>query len=217
MPRPELPGEAPPGGPSEAGWTAAILAGGESRRLGTRHKARLRLGGASVLDRQLALLGKVVGRTIIIANDPEVYGGYGVPVVADLAPHRGALGGLYTAVQAAGTDRTLVIACDMPFLTEPLVGYLVEAGRTVDIAIPRTARGYEPLCATYSRGSAAELLRRIDEKRFKLSDVALIAGLSIREIASKELERFGPEDVLFFNINTPDDYARAIELAERKE
>jgi molybdopterin-guanine dinucleotide biosynthesis protein A len=217
MRRPELSGEAPPGRPAGAGWTAAILAGGESRRLGKGHKAALQLGGASVLDRQLALLGRVVGRTIIIANDPTVYGDYGVPVVPDLAPHRGALGGLYTAIQAAGTDRTLVIACDMPFLTEPLLSYLVEAGRTVDIAIPRTTRGYEPLCATYSRGSAAELLRRIDEKRFKLSEVALIAGLTIREIASKELERFGPEDVLFFNINTPDDYARAIELDERKE
>jgi molybdopterin-guanine dinucleotide biosynthesis protein A len=217
MPRPELPGEAPLGRAAGAGWTAAILAGGESRRLGKRHKATLHLGGGSVLDRQLSLLGKVVGRTMIIANDPMVYGDYGVPVVADLAPHRGALGGLYTAIQVAGTDRTLVIACDMPFLTEPLLAYLVEAGRTVDIAIPRTTRGYEPLCATYSRGSAAELLRRIDEKRFKLSEVALIAGLTIREIASQELKRFGPEDVLFFNINTPDDYARAIELDERKE
>jgi molybdopterin-guanine dinucleotide biosynthesis protein A len=217
MPRPELPGQAPLGRPSEAGWTAAILAGGESRRLGTRHKARLRLGGASVLDRQLALLGKVVGRTIIIADDQEVYGGYGVPVVADLAPHRGALGGLYTAVQAAGTDRTLVIACDMPFLTEPLVAYLVEAGRAVDIAIPRTSRGYEPLCATYSRRTAAELLRLIEEKQFKLSEVALIPGLIVREIGPEELAPFGPADVLFFNINTPDDYARAIELDERKE
>src|SRR6202022_2870114 len=70
MPRPERPGEAPPDRPAEPGWTAAILAGGESRRLGKGLKATLHLGGESVLDRQLALLGKVVGRTMIIANDP---------------------------------------------------------------------------------------------------------------------------------------------------
>jgi hypothetical protein len=36
--------------------------------------------------------------------------------------------------------------------------------------------------------------------------------LTIREVGSDELERFGPEDVLFFNLNTPDDHARAVDL-----
>lgn len=193
-------------------WTGAILAGGRSRRLGGRNKAAFQLGGASVLDRQLARLRRVVDRTIIIATDAEAFRTTGVPVIPDLEPNNGALGALHTAVHAAQSDRTLVIACDMPFVSEPLLTYLVEAGRTVDIAIPRTARGYEPLCATYSRRSAGELLRLIEEKRFRLSEVARIPGLAIREIGPDELEPFGPEDVLFFNINTPEDYARAIDL-----
>ena len=82
----------------------------------------------------------------------------------------------------------------------------------MDIAIPRTARGYEPLCATYSRRSASELRRLIDERRFRLSDVARIPGLNIHEVGRDELETFGPEEVLFFNLNTPDDHARAIDL-----
>jgi molybdopterin-guanine dinucleotide biosynthesis protein A len=196
-------------------WTGAILAGGRSRRLGGRNKAALQLpppGGASVLDRQLARLRRVVDRTIIIANDAEAFAAAGVPVIPDLRPDEGALGALHTAVHSAQTDRTLVIACDMSFVSERLLAYLVEAGRAVDIAIPRTARGYEPLCATYSRRTAGELLRLIGEKRFKLSEVALIAGLTVREIGPDELKPFGPADVLFFNINTPDDYARAIDL-----
>jgi len=68
------------------------------------------------------------------------------------------------------------------------------------------------LCATYSRRSAVELRRLIEEKRFRLSEVARIPGLTIREVGSDELERFGPEDVLFFNLNTPDDHARAVDL-----
>jgi molybdopterin-guanine dinucleotide biosynthesis protein A len=203
-------------------WTAAILAGGRSRRLGGLNKARLVLNAAtsapgassgdSVLDRQLMRLVRVVDRTIIIANDAEAYSRFGVPVIADLIPGAGALGALYTAVHTAQTDRTLVVACDMPFVSEPLLAYLVDAGRSADIAIPRTTRGYEPLCATYSRRSAGELLRLIEEKRFKLGDVARIPGLIVREIGRDELDPFGPEEVLFFNINTPDDYARAIEL-----
>ena len=195
-------------------WTGAILAGGRSRRLGGLNKAGLilRPGSASVLDRQLSRLSRVVDRTVIIASDAQRFADAGVPVIADLLPDAGALGAIYTAVHAAATDRTLVIACDMPFVSEPLLAHLVDVGRTVDIAIPRTARGYEPLCATYSRRSAVELRRLIDENRFRLSDVARIPGLNVREIARDELKTFGPEEVLFFNLNTPDDYARAIDL-----
>ena len=140
-------------------WTGAILAGGRSRRLGGLNKAGLVLhpGSASILDRQLTRLSRVVDRTIIIANDAERFSGAGVPVIPDLMPNGGALGGLYTAVHAAETDWTLVVACDMPFLSESLLAHLVDVGASVDIAIPRTARGYEPLCATYSRRSASEL------------------------------------------------------------
>ena len=195
-------------------WTGAILAGGRARRLGGLNKARLILhpGRASVLDRQLARLRRVVDRTIIIANDAEPYSGAGVPVIPDMVPDGGALGALYTAVHAAGTERTLVIACDMPFVSERLLAHLVSVGGSVDIAIPRAARGYEPLCATYSRRSATELRRLIDEGRFRLSDVARIPGLNVHEVGRDELNAFGPEEVLFFNLNTPDDHARAIDL-----
>lgn len=195
-------------------WTGAILAGGRSRRLGGSNKAGLilRPGGASILDRQLMRLRRVVDRTIIVASDADRFSAAGVPVIADLVPDGGALGALYTAVHSAETERTLVIACDMPFVSEPLLAHLIGIGREVDIAIPRTARGLEPLCATYSRRCAPELRRLLDEKRFKLGDVARIPGLNVREVGRDELIAFGPEEVLFFNLNTPDDHVRAIDL-----
>jgi molybdopterin-guanine dinucleotide biosynthesis protein A len=195
-------------------WTGAILAGGRARRLGGLNKAGLVLqpGGASVLDRQLARLRRVVDRTIIIANDADRFGGAGVPVIHDIVPDGGALGALYTAVHTADTDRTLVVACDMPFISEPLLAHLVSVGMSCDIALPRTARGYEPLCATYSRRCDAALRHLLDEKRFRLSEVARIPGLDVHEVGPDEYEQFGPEEVLFFNLNTPDDHARAIDL-----
>ena len=193
-------------------WTAAILAGGRSRRLGGRNKAALSINGTSVLERQLERLRRVADRTIIIANDAGAFGSSGVPVIPDMLPDSGALGALYTAVRAAPTDRTLVVACDMPFLSEPLLVYLADIGRTADIVIPRTARGYEPLCAMYARRTADALLQLVDEKRFALSEVARLPGLTIREVGRDEFGRFGPEEVLFFNVNTPEDYARAIDI-----
>jgi molybdopterin-guanine dinucleotide biosynthesis protein A len=192
--------------------TAAILAGGRSRRLGGRNKATLSINGASVLERQLAQLGRVADRTIIIANDASPYGSYGVPVIPDMLPGHSALGGLYTAVSSAPGDHTLVVACDMPFLSDALLAFLIDAGRKADIVIPRTARGYEPLCATYTRRTAGALKRLVDEERYTLSEVARIRGLAIREVGEDELQQFGPVDVLFFNVNTPDDYARAIDI-----
>jgi molybdopterin-guanine dinucleotide biosynthesis protein A len=194
-------------------WTAAILAGGQATRLNGRNKAALRLGHAAVLERQLSVLSMVVGQTIIIASDEAPYRSYDVPIIPDLMPGTGALGAVYSAIQMIRNARTLVVACDMPFLTVPFLSHLVEAGRDVDIAIPRTARGYEPLCATYSWRCATLLRRQIDAKHLKVSDV--LAGaqeLTIRELGPDEIAQYGREELLFFNINTPDDYARAIDL-----
>src|SRR4051794_22139241 len=104
-------------------WTGAILAGGRSRRLGGRNKAALTIGNVTVLDRQLARLRRVVDRTIIVADDAAQFAWTGLPVIPDLRQGDGALGALRTAVHAAGTDRTLVMACDMPFVSEALLGF----------------------------------------------------------------------------------------------
>lgn len=195
-------------------WTAAILAGGQARRLDGRNKAALRLGHAVILEQQLAVLRAVVDQTVIIASDDTPYRSYGVPIIPDLVPGAGAIGAVYTAIRSASTARTLVVACDMPFLNVPFLSHLVAAGSDVDIAIPRTARGYEPLCATYSRRCADPLRRQIEAKHLKVSDVlAAVRGLTIRELGPEEIAPYGQDEVLFFNINTPDDYTRAVGLA----
>ena len=195
--------------------TAAILAGGLATRFGGRNKAALRLGGAVVLERQLAVLRPVVDQVVIIANDATPYQSYGVPTIPDLAPGAGSLGGVYTAILSTSAAHTLVVACDMPFLSVPFLAHLIDAGRDVDIAIPRTAHGYEPLCATYSRRCAAMLLRQIEAKQLKMTDLlASDHGLSIRELGPAEIDQYGRDDLLFFNINTAADYARAIDLDE---
>jgi len=193
---------------------AAILAGGRATRFGGRDKARLALGSARVLDRQLDTLRQVVDRVLIVSNQPERYRDIGAPVVSDVVPDAGALGGIYSALLASESARTLITACDLPFLTVPFLRFLAEAGRGVDLAIPRRSEGYEPLCACYGQGCITPIEQRIARSRLQVIGL-LGAGLQVREIGPDELAPFDPE-TLFLNINTPDDYARALDKFSRE-
>ena len=187
--------------------TAAIIAGGEARRLGGRPKGMLAFGATSIIERQIALLREVTNTLVIVAND-RAYASFGVPIVEDVLPGAGALGGIYTALVTATTDQVLVVACDMPFLRAAFLRHVIVAGRSVDVAIPKTTVGYEPLCASYARGCAPRLRERIDEGALKIQD--LVPHVRVREIGPQEIAPYDADGMLFFNVNTPADYARAV-------
>jgi molybdopterin-guanine dinucleotide biosynthesis protein A len=99
---------------------AAILSGGRARRLGGADKSRLRVGHATILERQLDALAGVAGRVFVVTGDPAAFEGRGLRVVPDRLPDAGALGGIYTALVEAQSPSVLVVACDLPFLTREL-------------------------------------------------------------------------------------------------
>jgi molybdopterin-guanine dinucleotide biosynthesis protein A len=195
--------------------TAAILAGGRASRLGGRDKSSLVVGGMRIVDRQLAVLAGLTARRMIVANASERYRSLSIDVVPDVMPGTGALGGIYSALAAASTARTLIVACDMPFLSLPFLEHMAAAAERddVDVVIPRTMDGYQPLCACYAREAAAPIRRRLVAGALKVIDV--LSELRVREIGPAEIAPFDPDGVLFFNINTPDDYERANTYIER--
>jgi molybdopterin-guanine dinucleotide biosynthesis protein A len=189
---------------------AAILTGGRASRLGGVRKAALLVGGLRIVDRQLAVLRQVADPVFAVTSalgeaDADI------ELVRDQFPGRGALGGIYTAISASPCERTLVVACDMPFLSLPLLEHM----RTLDadVVIPRTARGYEPLCAVYSRACAPSIRGRLDRGALEAS--ALPEGVRIAEIGPEALEPYDPDGLLFLNVNTPHDYARARQMSEK--
>ena len=188
-------------------WTAAILAGGQARRLGGADKSALPVGGHSILARQLAVLRSLTSHIVIVASDDRRYREARVPVVLDRIQGAGSLGGIYTALEEAPTDQVLVVACDMPFLTAPLLSRLMTLGAGVDVALPRDARGRHPLCASWSRRVAPHLRARIDAGKLRILDA--LEGLEVRELGADELRHLDPSGRLLLNVNTPDDYARA--------
>ena len=193
-------------------WTAAILVGGQARRLGSLDKSALEVGGRSILERQLALARSLTPHLLIVARDGQLPRAYGVPVALDRVPGAGALGGLYTALLEAPTEQVVVIACDMPFLTAPFLTRLAEVGAEAEVAMPHDARGSHPLCASYHRRIATRLRGRIDAGHLGVLDA--LTGLDVRRIGSDELAPFDPTGRLLLNVNTPEDYARARAAAE---
>jgi len=192
-------------------WTAAILAGGRARRVGGLDKSALPVGERSVLDRQLGMLRALTPHILIVGRDDLSYREAGVPVVVDRIAG-GALGGLYTALMAAPTQQIIVMACDMPFLTAPFLVHLAARGAGGDAAIPRDDRGWHPLSVSWARSAAPQLRARIDAGALRIVDAT--AELDVREIGPAELASFDPDGRLLVNINTPDDYTRALEAAE---
>lgn len=192
------------------GLAAAILAGGRARRMGGADKSTLEIGGARILDRQLAVLREVAAHVFVVGRSatdlPDE-----VTIVDDLLPGAGALGGIYTAIVASPCDRTLVVGCDMPFISAALVRRL--AAEDADVVIPRTARGYEPLCAIYAKTCAANIRDRIDHGELQASIPP--SGVRIVELGPDVLATLDPNGLFFVNVNTPHDHARARNLADR--
>ena len=195
---------------------AAILVGGQARRFGGRDKSALRIGSTTILERQIAVLGPLADRVFIVASGRGRVDARGLAVVLDRMPGTGTLGALYTALSASTAEFTLVVACDMPFLSGPFLAHMAAAAtRDVDVVIPRTVDGYQPLCALYARGSLPPIRRRIETGQLKVLD--LLAEVRVREIGASEIARYDPDGTLFLNVNTPEDYARALTLASPRE
>ena len=188
---------------------AAILAGGMARRMGGANKAGLRIGDERIIDRQLRLLRQVADPVFIVAGSADPFQELEITVVPDIVPGVGPLGGIYTALTASPCARTLIVACDLPYLTLALLHRLA-APSDADLVIPRTGRGYEPLCATWSVACAGAIWRRIQNGNLKTALV--VEELRVEEIGPEVLASCDPHGLLFVNVNTPHDYERARRL-----
>ncbi|MGH9372090.1 MAG: molybdenum cofactor guanylyltransferase [Vicinamibacterales bacterium] len=189
---------------------AAILAGGLARRMAGANKATLQIGASRIIDRQIALLRQVADPVFIVSGHPAPFRDLALTVVDDVVSGAGSLGGIYSAIVSSPHARTIVVACDMPFLTLPLLQRLARPS-DADLVIPRSVRGYEPLCAAWGATCAEPIRRRID--RGILKAAWLVEELRVEEIGPEVLASCDPHGLLFVNVNTAHDYERAQELS----
>jgi molybdenum cofactor guanylyltransferase len=192
------------------GTSAAILAGGKARRMGGADKSQLRVGGRTILDRQLEALSGCVSRVMLVGGAAASLDDSQVAVVTDRTPDRGPLGGLDAALDAAGADAVLLLACDMPFVTAAWLGYLVRQLGSADAVVPRTERGYHPLCAVYAQSCRLPVSRRVERQHLRMLD--LLDELRVRTIEAAEMAQFGEAGHLLANVNTRADLDAVVSL-----
>jgi len=188
--------------------SAAILAGGQATRFGGRDKSALVVGGRSILVRQLRELVQVTGDVMIIGGNPPRDSIGTARVLVDHIPGCGPLGGLHTALADAIGGAVVVVACDMPYVTAPLLAHLLTLTCEADAVVPKTVRGYHPMCAAYTRACLEPIVRRLGDGRLQMA--GLFDDVRVRSVTGEELGAFGDPDRLLANINTPDEY---LELA----
>jgi molybdenum cofactor guanylyltransferase len=181
-----------------------VLAGGKSSRMGPNtDKAFLDFRGQTLLERALRVMGTVCERVTMV-GDPAKLTNYG-PVVADIFPGCGPLAGIHAALAHSHAEWNLMLAVDMPLVSRELLAFLFAAAEASDaiITVPRTCRGFQPLCAVYRRDFCTAAERALRAEKYKVD--AAFSGVSVQVIEESELAAAGFSEQNFFNVNTPQD------------
>jgi molybdopterin-guanine dinucleotide biosynthesis protein A len=193
--------------------TVCIQAGGQSSRMG-EDKALKSFLGRPLIQRVVERLSSIADEVIVTTNRLEEYAFLNLPLFPDLKPGRGALGGLYTAIASARHPLVAVVACDMPFasatLLEAASSLLVE--KEVDVVIPKSDEGYEPLHAVYRREMCLPAIESaIDADQWKA--ISWFPRVKVHVLTAAEIKRYDLLGLAFWNVNTPEEFSKAEEIA----
>ncbi len=195
-----------------------VLAGGLARRMGGGDKARIQIGGKTILQRVLACIGSQCAAVIINANgDPARFADTGLPVVADSVPDfagplAGILAGLdWTAAHAQACEWLLSVPGDCPFLPKDLAARLHEArvAAGLPLACARSGQWRHPVVALWPVALREDLRRALlDDRLRKIEIWTARHGVAIADWPAEPVDPF-------FNVNTPEDAARAEAIAAK--
>ena len=197
--------------------TVVIQAGGESRRMG-RSKATVPFDGRPLICRLVERLAPAADELIITTNEAEnlgflaeQYPDLDIKLVSDAFDFRGALPGLFTALQAASNPFVAVVACDMVFASASLVvaESIAMAETGADVVVPVNQHGYEPFHAMYRRSGCLGAVRRaLDRGEKRAQSFFDDDEVTVLEFAQERVLEVEPRGGCFINANTPDELKR---------
>jgi len=173
-----------------------------------RSKAALEVDGTPMLVRTARLVESVVGSATVIGSLRDSQS-FGLRVTADDWPGAGPLGGIATALRVSRAPWSLIAACDLPYLTEPWLEFLVARALAsqADAVVPMNTRGAEPLCAVYNERCEPAIRGALERGVRKVTDG--LKDVLVELIDPFEWKAFDSEGMLFKNMNTPEDYEEA--------
>src|SRR5262245_56650219 len=177
--------------------TGVIQAGGKSTRMGGEPKALLELGGRRIIERVLDVVRAVVDDVLIVTNTPALYAFLGVPMVPDVYPDHGSLGGIFTGLTAAGGDAAFTVACDMPFLRTDVARLVIGRAGEADVVVPRVGEQLETLHALYAKTCLPHMEARLKAGRLKI--IGFFEDVRVVEVAEVDVARRAEPEVVFMN------------------
>jgi len=191
-----------------------ILAGGKSSRLGS-DKASATVGDKCLLHQVISCVDTLCKHIIIITDQersfPQFANQIDLRTATDTFPGKGPLGGIYTGLAISDSFYNLVVACDMPFLNQDLLHYMMELSADSDLVIPLLDNQVEPLHAVYTKNCLSSIEHLIKQDKLTINELCRL--VKVRYVKAEEIERFDPTHLSFFNINTKADLKKARELA----
>jgi molybdopterin-guanine dinucleotide biosynthesis protein A len=222
--------------------SGVVLAGGQSRRLGV-NKALVDLGGSTLIQRVVDRLRQVTDDICVVTDEPAQYAGLArrqrdpgghvgpyssvcdsrqdhvgallaVRFTRDTWPGLGSLAGVYSGLSVAVHERAVVVGCDMPFLNSGLLRYMILLSTEYDLVIPRVGDYYEPLHAVYGKACLPVIEDLVGQGRKRIVD--LLGRVRVRYVEQAEIDLLDPQQLSFFNVNTPEDLARAQDLLGKR-
>ena len=188
-----------------------ILSGGLATRYGGTEKALLPVGGIRILDRLYDIYRQMFEEIILVTNSPHKFLEWDLLIVSDLFPIRSALTGIHAGLFYMTNPFAFISGCDTPFLKKEMVETVIQKiGPKIDIVMPETSAGLEPLCAAYSKRCLNSAQHHLEQKKLKI--IKAFRKNRIKTISEKVLCRIDPDLRSFFNINTAEDLKHAEEM-----
>lgn len=192
--------------------TGVILAGGASSRFGS-NKALASYDALPLIQHVAQPLEKLFKERLLVTNTASVYEFLGWPMVGDIHPSCGPLGGIHAALKTINTSKAFIVGCDMPLLNTDLIAHLCTLPGDWDAALPWLKAGPEPLYAIYTKKCLPHIEQSLQSKEFKI-------GLLLRKL---KLHKISEDDILsqtgslstFHNINFRQDMSLLEHAAEK--
>ncbi|MBN2079333.1 MAG: molybdenum cofactor guanylyltransferase [Spirochaetes bacterium] len=179
-------------------FTAFIIAGGRSSRFG-EDKALFHYRGKTLLEHVIGTIRPAIPHIAVIADLDGKYDIPGVPCYGDLVPGYGPLGGLHAALHRLERGSAFLFPCDMPYLNEDLIRYMMSASGGFDVTVPYYGGYYQPLHAIYSPHCIGPVERCIEKNLRRI--IAFYDDVTVRRIREDEIRGLVDPYRAFRNIN----------------
>jgi molybdopterin-guanine dinucleotide biosynthesis protein A len=181
-----------------------------------QNKALLSVGTRSIISRQIDLFQKMFEQVIVVSNHPLDFASWEITVVSDLYSLRSSLTGIHAGLFYSRWPQAFVSACDMPFLKKEMIDIILrDLDPNLEIIVPKTVEGYQPLCAVYSRRCLPWIEKQLKSGLLKIS--GLFPKMKVKTIPENVLRSLDPDLISFFNINTQEDLNRSQTLFSNLE